>query len=106
MNIKELFTKKVWPSVLWYLKGLTLENGEPSLTRFIVIISFGLFIGVTIYLVGTGTKWDAYVQFASLTGGGGILTTLANKVNNSINNSRPNEALPSKYRDSGGNEEL
>lgn len=36
-----------------------------------------------------GKRWDHYETFASLTGGGGAVTQIANKINNSMYNSEP-----------------
>ena len=83
--------------IVWYLKGLLFERGEPSLTRFLAMASFLSFTVVTIYLVIYNINWQPYTTFATVTGGGGLVTQLANKINKSINNSPKDTPTASAY---------
>ena len=84
-------------NILWYIKGLLFELGEPSLTRLLAILSFLLFAGVSLYLMLYGIKWDMYPTFASITGGGGLVAQVANKYANSKYNSIIGMPSPSAY---------
>ena len=74
-----------------YLIHLLYENGEASLTRFLVFLSFLLFAGCSIYLMVKGQTWGHYSEFATLTGGGGIAGQIANKLINSTKCSDKNQ---------------
>lgn len=74
-----------------YLIHLLYENGEASLTRFLVFLSFLLFSFGSIYLMVKGQTWGHYSEFATLTGGGGILGQLGNKLINSTTCSDKNQ---------------
>lgn len=107
-TIFQLFNEKVWRPVrlqsrsLWvrcknFVVGLTYENDLPSLTRVISIVAFLAFLVASAYLIIAGKRWDHYETFATLTGGGGAATQVANKVINSVYNSSP-----SQYPKKGG----
>ena len=81
----------------WYCMGLMCEQGEPSLTRFLALTSFFVFVVITVYLAYYNINWQPYQTFASITGGGGLLAQIANKINNSVNNSRKGDGYPSSY---------
>ena len=71
---------------------LLKENGVYSLTRVLAAAGFAAFIVVSFYLAYTGKAFQYYDTFASLTGGGGAATQIANKLINSKFNTPPNEA--------------
>lgn len=70
-----------------YIKMLLYENEQLSLTRTLAIVGWLAFLIVSFYLVWRGTGWQNYETFASLTGGGGAATQVANKFINSKYNS-------------------
>lgn len=72
-----------------YLKMLLYENDELSLTRVLAVMGWLAFLGVSFYLVWQQKGWQNYETFASLTGGGGAATQIANKLINSKYNSEP-----------------
>lgn len=72
-----------------YIKMLLYENEQLSLTRTLAIVGWLAFLLVSFYLVWRGTGWQNYETFASLTGGGGAATQVANKFINSKYNSVP-----------------
>lgn len=74
-----------------FLTDLFYEGGNPSLTRVMSAFLILLFAGVSLYLVIKSQSWQHYEVFATVTAGGGALTQVANKVNNSINNSPKGE---------------
>lgn len=74
-----------------YFIHLLYENGEASLTRFLVFLSFLLFAGGSIYLMLKNQTWGHYSEFATLTGGGGIAGQIANKLINSSKCSEDNQ---------------
>ena len=55
------------------------EDGEWSLTRVIAFVGLAAFLIVSFYLAYKGLRWDNYETFATMTGGGGIGTQIANK---------------------------
>lgn len=65
------------------IKMALYENNELSLTRLIAVASWMLFAVVSIYLVAFNITWADYSTFASITGGGGAATQIANKLMNS-----------------------
>jgi hypothetical protein len=98
ISVFQLFKEKVWQPVQshsmdgWkrckgFMVALTYENGLPSLTRVISIVAFLAFLVASAYLIVAGKRWDHYETFATLTGGGGAATQVANKVINSVYNS-------------------
>ena len=68
---------------------LLYEDDCMSLTRVMAVACFFLFAAVSIYLVVRGASWSNYETFATLTGGGGAVTQLGNKLINSRLNSIP-----------------
>lgn len=62
---------------------LFYENGSASLTKILTVSYFVLFATVTVYLVWTAQNWANYDIFATLAGGGGATTQVANKFINS-----------------------
>ena len=69
------------------IKKLLYENGELSLTRVLAVASYLFFVVGTTYLLVKGMQWAHYSEFATLTGGGGLATQVANKLCNSKYNS-------------------
>ena len=67
------------------------ENGQYSFTRCIALVGFATFIIVSLYLAYKGTTWGNYDTFASLAGGGGAVTQIANKLINSRYNTPEGE---------------
>lgn len=62
---------------------LFYENGSASLTKILTVSYFVLFSAVTVYLVCTAQNWLNYDIFATIAGGGGATTQVANKFINS-----------------------
>lgn len=58
------------------------EGNEYSLTRLLAMGNYVFFVVITIYLVLSGKSWGNYEVFATITGGGGILTQIVNKAIN------------------------
>lgn len=85
---------RLWEGFRGFMAALVYENGVPSLTRVISITAFMAFLAASAYLVITGKRWDHYETFATLTGGGGAATQVANKVINSVYNSPTNQYPP------------
>lgn len=73
--------------VMEYLKKLLNESGNPSLTRHLSIVSYGLFVLVTLYLVANNQTWGHYETFTFITAGGGLGMQLSNKLIDSKFNS-------------------
>lgn len=69
------------------LKALLYENGNLSLTRSLAIAGFLAFLAGSFYLMWKGASWGNYETFATMTGGGGLATQVANKFLNSKYNS-------------------
>ena len=69
-----------------FVKSIMYEDGSPSLTRTIAVAGFLIFAVVSIYLVIYNIDWSLYPTFASITGGAGMGTQVANKVINSCYN--------------------
>lgn len=69
------------------LKKLLYESGELSLTRSLAIAGFLAFLLGSFYLMWKGSTWGNYETFATMTGGGGMATQIANKFINSKYNS-------------------
>lgn len=67
------------------------ENGEYSFTRIIALTGFASFLLVSLYLAYKGITWGNYDCFATLTGGGGAVTQIANKLINSRYNTKEGE---------------
>lgn len=80
-----------------WIKMLLYENDILSLTRVLAVIGWLAFLLVSFYLVWRGTGWQNYETFASLTGGDGAATQIANKFINSKYNS-----APGSYKEKGG----
>ena len=108
-TFSQMVKQKVWEPIRVYglvcknrivcfLVGLLYENEEPSLTRCISIIAFIAFLAGSAYLMLAGKRWDHYETFATLTGGGGAVTQIANKFMNSAYNS-PAGQFPNKKGD-------
>ena len=69
-----------------FIIGLLYENNEPSLTRFIALLAFFSFLLGSAYLMLKNQTWGHYSEFATLTGGGGAVTQIANKlINGKVN---------------------
>ena len=62
-----------------FIVGLVYENNEPSLTRVIALMAFMAFLIGSAFLMLKNQHWDHYSEFATLTGGGGAVTQIANK---------------------------
>lgn len=81
---------------------LIYESGTPSLTRTIAVMGFIFFIVVSLYLVIRNMTWGNYETFATITGGGGAATQVANKLINSKFNTpigtynKKDEVLPNQ----------
>ena len=73
------------------IKSLMYENGNPSLTRSLAVAGFSAFLLGSFYLMYRGITWGNYETFATMTGGGGMVTQIANKFLNSKYNSHPGE---------------
>lgn len=71
---------------------LLKENNVYSFTRILAAAGFAAFIIVSFYLAYTGKAFQYYDTFASLTGGGGAATQIANKLINSKFNTPQGEA--------------
>lgn len=69
------------------LKELLYESGELSLTRSLALAGFLAFLVGSFYLMWRGATWGNYETFATMTGGGGMATQIANKLINSKYNS-------------------
>ena len=82
-----------------HLKMLLYENNELSLTRTLAIVGWLAFLIVSGYLVARGTSWQNYETFASLTGGGGAATQIANKFINSKYNTLAGSYAPISKED-------
>ena len=67
------------------------EGGQYSLTRILATIGFIAFLVGSFYLIYSGKTWGNYETFATLTGGGGAATQIANKLINSKFNTKPGE---------------
>jgi hypothetical protein len=83
--------------------GLLYENDQLSLTRVLAISGWLAFLFVSFYLVWRGTGWQNYETFASLTGGGGAATQIANKFINSKYNSQVGQPLDMRGDKQNGN---
>ncbi|HBS57702.1 MAG TPA: hypothetical protein DEA44_00375 [Firmicutes bacterium] len=92
---------RLWAGCKNFMVGLIYENGDPSLTRVISIVAFLAFLAASAYLIIAGKRWDHYDTFATLTGGGGAATQVANKVINSVYNSSSNQ-YPKKGEGNNG----
>ena len=68
------------------------ENGEYSFTRILSVVGFGAFLIGSTYLIYKGISWGNYETFATMTGGGGAVTQIANKLINSKYNTAQGEA--------------
>lgn len=68
------------------------EKGEYSLTRILAVVGFLSFLIGSIYLIYKGQTWGNYETFATMTGGGGAVTQIANKLINSKYNTAQGEA--------------
>ena len=68
------------------------EKGEYSLTRILAVVGFLSFLVGSVYLIYKGQTWGNYETFATMTGGGGAVTQIANKLINSKYNTAQGEA--------------
>ena len=84
------------------IKMALYENNELSLTRLIAVASWLLFAVVSIYLVAFNITWADYATFASITGGGGAATQIANKLMNSKYNTATGSFEPKKPAETKG----
>ena len=73
------------------IRSLLYENGRLSLTRVLAASGFLAFLAGSAYLMWRGLTWGNYETFATVTGGGGAATQIANKLINSRYNSPPGE---------------
>ena len=71
------------------LKKLLYESGELSLTRSLAVAGFLAFLIGSFVLIIKNQTWGNYETFATMTGGGGLASQLANKFINSKYNSEP-----------------
>lgn len=71
------------------IKKLLYEQGELSLTRSLAVAGFLAFLAGSFYLIWKGSTWGNYETFATMTGGGGLASQIANKFINSKYNSEP-----------------
>lgn len=78
------------------------EGGVYSLTRTLSIVSFLVFLVGSCYLLWKGQTWGNYETFATMTGGGGAVTQIANKLINSRFNSPPGEVGKKISNDENG----
>ena len=69
------------------IKKLLYESGELSLTRSLACAGFIAFLAGSFYLMWKGATWGNYETFATMTGGGGLASQIANKFINSKYNS-------------------
>jgi len=92
---------RLWKGCENFFVGLVYENGAPSLTRVISVVAFLAFLAASAYLILKGKRWDHYDTFATVTGGGGAVTQVANKVINSVYNS-PSNQYPKKGEGNNG----
>lgn len=74
------------------IKKLLYESGELSLTRSLAVAGFLAFLAGSFYLIYKGMTWGNYETFATMTGGGGLASQIANKFINSKYNSEPGKA--------------
>lgn len=74
------------------LKSVLYENGNLSLTRSLAVAGFLAFLAGSFYLMWKGATWGNYETFATMTGGGGLASQIANKFINSKYNSEPGKA--------------
>lgn len=74
------------------IKEMLKEKNEYSLTRLLAVISFAAFLIASFYLIVKGQTWGNYETFATVAGGGGAVTQIANKLINSTKNTNPGEA--------------
>ena len=74
------------------IKKLLYESGELSLTRSLAVAGFLAFLAGSFYLMWRGATWGNYETFATMTGGGGLASQIANKFINSKYNSAPGQA--------------
>ena len=61
------------------IRKLLYERGELSLTRSLAVAGFLSFLIGSFYLMYKGISWGNYETFATMTGGGGMATQIANK---------------------------
>ena len=65
------------------IKKLLYESGELSLTRSLAVAGFLAFLVGSFVLIVKNQTWGNYETFATMTGGGGMATQIANKLINS-----------------------
>lgn len=75
-------------------KQLLYEDGKPSLTRVISVISFFAFLVGSFYLLIMGKVWQHYPEFSTMTAGGGVLGQVFNKFINSKYNTQEGSFNP------------
>ena len=83
------------------IRQLLYESGELSLTRSLVVAGFLAFLLGSFYLMWRGSSWGNYETFATMTGGGGLASQLANKFINSKYNSSEGEPYNKEAKPSG-----
>lgn len=71
------------------IKKLLCEQGELSLTRSLAVAGFLAFLIGSFVLIVKNQTWGNYETFATMTGGGGLASQIANKFINSKYNSDP-----------------
>lgn len=74
-----------------FICALIYENGIPSLTRVLSMVSFCAFLLGSAYLMINGQTWQHYDTFAFITGGGGTTAQVFNKYFNTKFNAKPGE---------------
>ena len=82
------------------IKKLLYESGELSLTRSLAVAGFLAFLVGSFVLIVKNQTWGNYETFATMTGGGGMATQIANKFINSKYNSE--EGKPPLKGDGNG----
>lgn len=68
------------------------EKSLLSLTRMLSIVGYSSFLLGSFYLMYRNQSWVHYDTFATMTGGGGLITQLLNKLINSKLNTPNGEA--------------
>lgn len=74
------------------LLNMLKEGGSYSLTRIAAFIGYSAFLIASAYLIYKGQTWGNYETFATMTGGGGMVTQIANKFINGKYNTPLGEA--------------
>lgn len=66
-----------------YIKMLLYDKKKLSLTRVLAVIGWLAFLVGSFYLMHQNTTWGNYDTFATMTAGGGTVTSVGNKFLNS-----------------------